>query len=42
MITYWWVGNGNKYTRYSIYTEADGDTYNCLVAEKVRETLLVS
>lgn len=34
MITYWWVGDGNKYTQCSNYAEADGDTYNCLVAEK--------
>jgi len=42
MITYWSAGDGNEYTRRSIYAEADGDTHNCLVAEKVRETLLVS
>jgi len=41
MITYWWVGDGSEYPRCSIYIEADGDTYNCLMAEKVRETLLV-
>jgi len=42
MITYWWAGDGSGHTRCSIYTEADGNTYNCLVAEKIRETLLVT